>query len=199
MRKSRSGVVFFGVAARITPPGPGLGAEGKLGVPTGNTLPRIDLGAGGELGVATGNTPPGTDPSAGGELGVATGNTPPGPGLGAGGELGGSTGTTSPGTNLGTAGAFGVSARNTLPRIDLGAEGYQLLPLKRNRKMCDSILYAPMDELEFERLLGLATLFNDNDEWPIDFTELQELSELLGKLKSCVDVAIDNAPEAAKS
>lgn len=161
MRKSRSGVVFFGVAARITPPGPGLGAEGKLG--------------------------------------VATGNTPPGPGLGAAGELGGSTGTTSPGTNLGTAGAFGVSARNTLPRIDLGADGYQLLPLKRNRKMCDSIVYAPMDELEFERLLGLATLFNDNDEWPIDFTELQELSELLGKLKSCVDVAIDNAPEAAKS
>ncbi|HID8107819.1 TPA: hypothetical protein ACXIFG_005987, partial [Pseudomonas aeruginosa] len=66
-------------------------------------------------------------------------------------------------------------------------------------KMCDSIVYAPMDELEFERLLGLATLFNDNDEWPIDFTELQELSELLGKLKSCVDVAIDNTPEAAKS
>ncbi|HHH9282660.1 TPA: hypothetical protein ACP31J_005328, partial [Pseudomonas aeruginosa] len=66
-------------------------------------------------------------------------------------------------------------------------------------KMCDSIVYVPMDELEFERLLGLATLFNDNDEWPIDFTELQELSELLGKLKSCVDVAIDNAPEAAKS
>ncbi|MDT1023239.1 hypothetical protein RNH99_04300 [Pseudomonas paraeruginosa] len=199
MRKSRSGVVFFGVAARITPPGPGLGAEGKLGVPTGNTLPRIDLGAAGELGVATGNTPPGTDPSAGGELGVATGNTPPGPGLGAEGKLGVATGNTPPGTNLGTAGAFGVSARNTLPRIDLGAEGYQLFPLKRNRKMCDSILYAPMDELEFERLLGLATLFNDNDEWPIDFTELQELSELLGKLKSCVDVAIDNAPEGAKS
>ncbi|MEQ6942499.1 hypothetical protein ABK041_25715 [Pseudomonas aeruginosa] len=66
-------------------------------------------------------------------------------------------------------------------------------------KMCDSIVYAPMDELEFERLLGLATLFNDNDEWPIDFTELQELSELLGKLKSCVDVAIDNAPDGAKS
>ncbi|HHN1308729.1 TPA: hypothetical protein ACRNW8_005589, partial [Pseudomonas aeruginosa] len=163
------------------------------------TLPRIDLGAGGELSVAARNTQPGTDLGAGGELGVATGNTPPGPGLGAAGELGGSTGTTSPGTNLGTAGAFGVSARNTLPRIDLGADGYQLLPLKRNRKMCDSIVYAPMDELEFERLLGLATLFNDNDEWPIDFTELQELSELLGKLKSCVDVAIDNAPEAAKS
>ncbi|HFH2888798.1 TPA: hypothetical protein ACGJRL_004694, partial [Pseudomonas aeruginosa] len=145
------------------------------------------------------NTQPGTDLGAGGELGVATGNTLPRIDLGAGGELGGSTGTTSPGTNLGTAGAFGVSARNTLPRIDLGADGYQLLPLKRNRKMCDSIVYAPMDELEFERLLGLATLFNDNDEWPIDFTELQELSELLGKLKSCVDVAIDNAPEAAKS
>ncbi|EOA3722998.1 hypothetical protein ACH0NX_004967, partial [Pseudomonas aeruginosa] len=132
------------------------------------------------LGVATGNTLPGTDPSAGGELGVATGNTPPGPGLGAEGKL-------------------GVATGNTLPRIDLGADGYQLLPLKRNRKMCDSIVYAPMDELEFERLLGLATLFNDNDEWPIDFTELQKLSELLGKLKSCVDVAIDNAPEAAKS
>ncbi|MUL56240.1 hypothetical protein FV194_32025, partial [Pseudomonas aeruginosa] len=41
---------------------------------------------------------------------------------------------TSPGTNLGTAGAFGVSARNTLPRIDLGADGYQPLPLNRNRK-----------------------------------------------------------------
>ena len=136
--------------------------------------------AGGELGDSARNTLPRIDLGAGGELGVATGNTPPGPGLGA-------------------AGTFGVSARNTLPRIDLGAEGYQLLPLKRNRKMCDSILYAPMDELEFERLLGLATLFNDNDEWPIDFTELQELSELLGKLKSCVDVAIDNAPEAAKS
>ncbi|MFG9761779.1 hypothetical protein ACEP38_02660, partial [Pseudomonas aeruginosa] len=142
--------------------------------------PRIDLGAGGELGGATGTTPPDPDLSAGGELGGSTGTTPPGTDFGAGGEL-------------------GVSTGNTLPRIDLGAEGYQLLPLKRNRKMCDSILYAPMDELEFERLLGLATLFNDNDEWPIDFTELQELSELLGKLKSCVDVAIDNAPEAAKS
>ncbi|HFH3716761.1 TPA: hypothetical protein ACGJZY_006079, partial [Pseudomonas aeruginosa] len=155
--------------------------------------------AGGELGVATGNTPPGPGLGAAGELGGAARTTLPDPGLSAGGELGGSTGTTSPGTNLGTAGAFGVSARNTLPRIDLGADGYQLLPLKRNRKMCDSIVYAPMDELEFERLLGLATLFNDNDEWPIDFTELQELSELLGKLKSCVDVAIDNAPEGAKS
>ncbi|WP_244239872.1 hypothetical protein, partial [Pseudomonas aeruginosa] len=152
-----------------------------------------------ELGVATGNTPPGPGLGAAGELGGAARTTLPDPGLSAGGELGGSTGTTSPGTNLGTAGAFGVSARNTLPRIDLGADGYQLLPLKRNRKMCDSIVYAPMDELEFERLLGLATLFNDNDEWPIDFTELQELSELLGKLKSCVDVAIDNAPEGAKS
>ncbi|MCW3892737.1 hypothetical protein, partial [Pseudomonas aeruginosa] len=157
-----------------------LGTAGAFGVSARNTLPRIDLGPGGELG-------------------GAARTTLPDPGLSAGGELGGSTGTTSPGTNLGTAGAFGVSARNTLPRIDLGADGYQLLPLKRNRKMCDSIVYAPMDELEFERLLGLATLFNDNDEWPIDFTELQELSELLGKLKSCVDVAIDNAPEAAKS
>ncbi|EPC7374836.1 hypothetical protein M0L66_007030, partial [Pseudomonas aeruginosa] len=163
-----------------TSPGTNLGTAGAFGVSARNTLPRIDLGPGGELG-------------------GAARTTLPDPGLSAGGELGGSTGTTSPGTNLGTAGAFGVSARNTLPRIDLGADGYQLLPLKRNRKMCDSIVYAPMDELEFERLLGLATLFNDNDEWPIDFTELQELSELLGKLKSCVDVAIDNAPEAAKS
>ncbi|MGG2662894.1 hypothetical protein ACQYY7_26620, partial [Pseudomonas aeruginosa] len=168
------------VAARNTQPGTDLGAGGELGVATGNTLPRIDLGAGGELSVAARNTQPGTDLGAGGELSVAARNT-------------------QPGTDLGAAGAFGVSARNTLPRIDLGADGYQLLPLKRNRKMCDSIVYAPMDELEFERLLGLATLFNDNDEWPIDFTELQELSELLGKLKSCVDVALDNAPEAAKS
>lgn len=156
-------------------------------------------GTGGELGDAARITLPGPGLGTGGELGGAARTTLPDPGLSAGGELGGSTGTTSPGTNLGTAGAFGVSARNTLPRIDLGADGYQLLPLKRNRKMCDSIVYAPMDELEFERLLGLATLFNDNDEWPIDFTELQELSELLGKLKSCVDVAIDNAPEGAKS
>ncbi|MCS9872584.1 hypothetical protein N0784_03040 [Pseudomonas aeruginosa] len=144
------------------------------------TLPSPGHGADGELSVAARNTLPRIDLGPGGELGVATGNTPPGPGLGTGGELGG-------------------AARTTLPRINLGADGYQLLPLKWNRKMCDSILYAPMDELEFERLLGLATLFNDNDEWPIDFTELQELSELLGKLKSCVDVAIDNAPEGAKS
>ncbi|HHN0779200.1 TPA: hypothetical protein ACRNV3_006358, partial [Pseudomonas aeruginosa] len=151
-----------------------------LGVATGNTQPGTDLGAGGELSGSTGTTLPGTDPSAGGELGDSARITPPGTDPSAGGEL-------------------GVATGNTLPRIDLGADGYQLLPLKRNRNMCDSILYAPMDELEFERLLGLATLFNDNDEWPIDFTELQELSELLGKLKSCVDVAIDNAPEAAKS
>ncbi|HFH3218850.1 TPA: hypothetical protein ACGJTH_006175, partial [Pseudomonas aeruginosa] len=99
----------------------------------------------------------------------------------------------------------GGAARTTLPRIDLG--GSTSVPTTAinfshpigTEKMCDSIVYAPMDELEFERLLGLATLFNDNDEWPIDFTELQELSELLGKLKSCVDVAIDNAPEGAKS
>ncbi|ARI95059.1 TPA: hypothetical protein ACLEIZ_006629 [Pseudomonas aeruginosa] len=43
-------------------------------------------------------------------------------------------------------------------------------------------------------VLPLATVQQD-----IGFTELQELSELLGKLKSCVDVAMDNAPEAAKS
>ncbi|EPV3357953.1 hypothetical protein, partial [Pseudomonas aeruginosa] len=176
-----------------------LGAAGELGGSTGTTSPGTNLGTAGAFGVSARNTLPRIDLGPGGELGGAARTTLPDPGLSAGGELGGSTGTTSPGTNLGTAGAFGVSARNTLPRIDLGADGYQLLPLKRNRKMCDSIVYAPMDELEFERLLGLATLFNDNDEWPIDFTELQELSELLGKLKSCVDVAIDNAPEAAKS
>ncbi|MDV6921138.1 hypothetical protein FA571_31775, partial [Pseudomonas aeruginosa] len=61
MRKSRSGVVFFSVAARITLPRNDLGADGKLGVSTGNTLPRIDLGAGGELGGSTGTTSPGTD------------------------------------------------------------------------------------------------------------------------------------------
>ncbi|HHK0287399.1 hypothetical protein [Pseudomonas aeruginosa] len=170
----------LGDAARITLPGPGLGAGAELGGAARNTLPRIDLGADGELGDAARITLPGPGLGAGGELGDAARITLPGPGLGTGGELGG-------------------AARTTLPRINLGADGYQLLPLKWNRKMCDSILYAPMDELEFERLLGLATLFNDNDEWPIDFTELQELSELLGKLKSCVDVAIDNAPEGAKS
>ncbi|MEW4349622.1 hypothetical protein ABZR71_26605, partial [Pseudomonas paraeruginosa] len=167
-------------AARITLPKIDLGAGGELGGAARTTLPSPGHGADGELSVAARNTLPRIDLGPGGELGVATGNTPPGPGLGTGGELGG-------------------AARTTLPRINLGADGYQLLPLKWNRKMCDSILYAPMDELEFERLLGLATLFNDNDEWPIDFTELQELSELLGKLKSCVDVAIDNAPEGAKS
>ncbi|HBO1098692.1 TPA: hypothetical protein L4E67_006707, partial [Pseudomonas aeruginosa] len=99
---------------------------------------------------------------------------------GADGELGDSARITLPRIDLVADGERGVAARITSPGPGLGAEGYQLLPLKRNRKMCDSILYAPMDELEFERLLGLATLFNDNDEWPIDFTELQELSELLG-------------------
>ncbi|HGK8911707.1 TPA: hypothetical protein ACKAE1_004844 [Pseudomonas aeruginosa] len=180
MRKSRSGVVFFGDAARITLPGP-------------------DLRTGGELGDATGITPPGSDLRVGDELGVATGNSPQGPGLGAEGKMGVSTGNTLPRKDLGAGDELDVATGNSPQGPGLGAESYQLLPLKRNRKMCDSILYAHMDELELERLLGLATLFNDNDEWPIDFTELQELSELLGKLKSCVDVAIDNAPEAAKS
>ena len=80
MRKSRSGVVFFGVAARITPPGPGLGAEGKLGVATGNTPPGPGLGAGGELGDSARITSPGPDLGAGGELAallrVARGNSP---------------------------------------------------------------------------------------------------------------------------
>ncbi|WP_260602152.1 hypothetical protein [Pseudomonas aeruginosa] len=156
------------------------GADGELGVAARNTLLGPGHGADGELGDSARITLPRIDLVADGERGDAARITSPGPDLGADGELGGAARTTSPGP-------------------DLGAAGYQLLPLKRNRKMCDSILYAPMDELEFERLLGLATLFNDNDEWPIDFTELQELSELLGKLKSCVDVAIDNAPEAAKS
>ncbi|MEF0508158.1 hypothetical protein PX144_02650 [Pseudomonas aeruginosa] len=189
----------LGDAARITLPGPGLGAGAELGGAARNTLPRIDLGADGELGDAARITLPGPGLGAGGELGDAARITLPGPGLGAGGELGDAARITLPGPGLGTGGELGGAARTTLPRINLGADGYQLLPLKWNRKMCDSILYAPMDELEFERLLGLATLFNDNDEWPIDFTELQELSELLGKLKSCVDVAIDNAPEGAKS
>ncbi len=42
-------------------------------------------------------------------------------------------------------------------------------------------------------------LVNAIAESPVSGRELQELSELLGKLKSCVDVAIDNAPEGAKS
>ncbi|MCH1196948.1 hypothetical protein, partial [Pseudomonas aeruginosa] len=170
----------LGDSARITLPRIDLGADGELGDSARITLPRIDLGADGELGDSARITLPRID-------------------LGADGELGDSARITLPRIDLVADGERGVAARITSPGPGLGAEGYQLLPLKRNRKMCDSILYAPMDELEFERLLGLATLFNDNDEWPIDFTELQELSELLGKLKSCVDVAIDNAPEAAKS
>ncbi|HGP0281733.1 TPA: hypothetical protein ACLEZS_006254, partial [Pseudomonas aeruginosa] len=189
----------LGGAARTTLPGPGLGADGELSGAARITLPKIDLGAGGELGGAARTTLPSPGHGADGELSVAARNTLPRIDLGPGGELGVATGNTPPGPGLGTGGELGGAARTTLPRINLGADGYQLLPLKWNRKMCDSILYAPMDELEFERLLGLATLFNDNDEWPIDFTELQELSELLGKLKSCVDVAIDNAPEGAKS
>ncbi|MCS8866670.1 hypothetical protein N1F52_30100, partial [Pseudomonas aeruginosa] len=177
----------------------GLGADGELGVATGNTLPGPGLGADGELSDSTGITQPGIHFGIGGKMGVSGRNTSPGTNLGADGELGVAARNTLPRIHFGAGDELGVATGNTLPRINLGADGYQLLPLKRNRKMCDSILYAPMDELEFERLLGLATLFNDNDEWPIDFTELQELSELLGKLKSCVDVAIDNAPEAAKS
>ncbi|MCS7748620.1 hypothetical protein, partial [Pseudomonas aeruginosa] len=188
-----------GVAARITSPGPGLGAASKLGDSARITLPRIDLGADGELGDSARITLPRIDLGADGELGDSARITLPRIDLGADGELGDSARITLPRIDLVADGERGVAARITSPGPGLGAEGYQLLPLKRNRKMCDSILYAPMDELEFERLLGLATLFNDNDEWPIDFTELQELSELLGKLKSCVDVAIDNAPEAAKS
>ncbi|MEX7129120.1 hypothetical protein AB2C75_27735, partial [Pseudomonas aeruginosa] len=176
-----------------------LGAVDELGGATGTTSPGSGLGAGGELGGATGTTSPGSGLGAADKLGDSTGITPPGTDPSAGGELGDSARITLPRIDLVADGERGVAARITSPGPGLGAEGYQLLPLKRNRKMCDSILYAPMDELEFERLLGLATLFNDNDEWPIDFTELQELSELLGKLKSCVDVAIDNAPEAAKS
>ncbi|WP_256969765.1 hypothetical protein, partial [Pseudomonas aeruginosa] len=180
-------------------PGPGLGAASKLGGSTGITLPGIHFGTGGKMGVSGRNTSPGTNLGAASKLGDSARITLPRIDLGADGELGDSARITLPRIDLVADGERGVAARITSPGPGLGAEGYQLLPLKRNRKMCDSILYAPMDELEFERLLGLATLFNDNDEWPIDFTELQELSELLGKLKSCVDVAIDNAPEAAKS
>ncbi len=73
MRKSRSGVVFFGDAARITLPGPDLGTGGELGVATGNTLPRIELGAVDELGGATGTTSPGSSLGAVEELGDSTG------------------------------------------------------------------------------------------------------------------------------
>ncbi|EPC9939789.1 TPA: hypothetical protein ACG3DW_006163, partial [Pseudomonas aeruginosa] len=59
MRKSRSGVVFFSVAARNTPPRIHFGAADELSGATGTTSPRINHGAAGELGVATGNTPAG--------------------------------------------------------------------------------------------------------------------------------------------
>ncbi|WP_249170383.1 hypothetical protein [Pseudomonas aeruginosa] len=155
--------------------------------------------AGGELSGATGNTQLGTDLGAGGELGVATGNTLP--------DL-----ASAPTGNWVLPLATLHQEPTSVPTVRLVFRPETLCQVLASaprainfshpigtEKMCDSIVYAPMDELEFERLLGLATLFNDNDEWPIDFTELQELSELLGKLKSCVDVAIDNAPEAAKS
>ncbi|EPL0580214.1 hypothetical protein MMK59_006763, partial [Pseudomonas aeruginosa] len=64
---------------------------------------------------------------------------------GADGELGDSARITLPRIDLVADGERGVAARITSPGPGLGAEGYQLLPLKRNRKMCDSILYAPMD------------------------------------------------------
>ncbi|MEV1607273.1 hypothetical protein ABZR05_29370, partial [Pseudomonas aeruginosa] len=81
------------------------------------------------------------------------------------------------GPGLGAGGELGDAARITLPGPGLGAGG----------------------ELGDAARITLPGPGLDNDEWPIDFTELQELSELLGKLKSCVDVAIDNAPEGAKS
>ncbi|OVZ72229.1 hypothetical protein CDO43_03170 [Pseudomonas aeruginosa] len=71
MRKSRSGVVFFGDAARITLPGPDLGTGGELGGAGRTTLPRNDLGAGGELGGAGRTTLPGPSHGTGGELGGA--------------------------------------------------------------------------------------------------------------------------------
>lgn len=58
MRKSRSGVVFFGDAARITLPGPDLRAAGELGDSTGITLPGIHFGIGGKMGVSGRNTSP---------------------------------------------------------------------------------------------------------------------------------------------
>ncbi|HBP5414463.1 TPA: hypothetical protein L6B61_10035, partial [Pseudomonas aeruginosa] len=61
MRKTRSGVVFFGDAARITFPSPDLGTGGELGVAARNTLPRVHFGAGGKMGVSGRNTPLGTD------------------------------------------------------------------------------------------------------------------------------------------
>ncbi|OPE19485.1 hypothetical protein APA93_30725, partial [Pseudomonas aeruginosa] len=51
----------LGGAARITPPGPGLGADGKLGGAARNTLPGPGLGADGELGGAARTTLPRID------------------------------------------------------------------------------------------------------------------------------------------
>ncbi|MGC3136451.1 hypothetical protein ACPTJ6_29235, partial [Pseudomonas aeruginosa] len=75
-----------------------LGAKGKMGVSTGNTLPRKDLGAGDELDVATGNSPQGPGLGAKGKMGVSTGNTLPRKDLGAGDEC---SGLLIPDTDLG--------------------------------------------------------------------------------------------------
>ncbi|MFG8177148.1 hypothetical protein ACEOPN_26130, partial [Pseudomonas aeruginosa] len=68
MRKSRSGVVFFSVAARNTPPRIHLGAADELGDATGITPPGINHGTASELGVATGNTPAGINHGTASEL-----------------------------------------------------------------------------------------------------------------------------------
>ena len=219
MRKSRSGVVFFGDAARITLPGPDLGAGGELGGATGNTLPDLASAptANWVVPLATLHQVLASAPAASWVLRPATLC-----------QVLDSAPTASwvlrPATLrqvLASAPTVSWVVRpeslhqvlasaptaNWVLRPATLCQGSTSVPTTAinfshpigTEKMCDSIVYAPMDELEFERLLGLATLFNDNDEWPIDFTELQELSELLGKLKSCVDVAIDNAPEGAKS
>ncbi len=117
------GVGELGDAARITLPGPGLGADGELSVAARNTSLGPGLGASGELSVAARNTLPRIDLGAAGKLVVAARNTLPGPGLGADGELGGAARTTLPRVDLGAAGKLVVAARNTLPRIDLGAAG----------------------------------------------------------------------------
>ncbi|HIE1002118.1 TPA: hypothetical protein ACXJP3_005869, partial [Pseudomonas aeruginosa] len=70
----------LGDAARITSPGPGLGAGGELGDSARITSPGPDLGAGGELGGSTGTTSLGTDFGADSELSAllrfAMGNSP---------------------------------------------------------------------------------------------------------------------------
>ncbi len=134
MRKSRSGVVFFGDAARITLPGPDLGTGGELGGAGRTTLPRNDLGAGGGWVVRAAPLcqDQATAPAA--RLGGAGRTTLPGPSHGTGGEAGWCGPHHSARNDLGAGGGWVVQAaplcqdQATAPAARLGGAGRTTLP-----------------------------------------------------------------------